>query len=214
MSEVVKGIGVIAVLGLGLVAATLTVAPHRPSAGTIPSTTAPVGAATLAAVSPGAERRGSGSLSHPADVAAGTDEETRRLEVEKAARAAYVAWFDAIFRDDPAAVEAAVATAEMHAAALTAMAEDRIEFTAAPSADNVSLVVDEVLLDRPDCVVAVITDDLSGFVAAARASRTVITVYWPRTEPGRLAIATQWEPGTPESVWRTDCDERVRGSAR
>ncbi len=209
-SEVARGIAVVVVLGLGLVVAMLP-GEARPPAATIVTTTAPGGAATLGA--PDATRSELGSP--PTSVsAAANDDEARRVEVEKAAHAAYVGWFDGIFRDDPAAVEAAVATAEMRAAGMRAMTEDRIEFTAAPSPENVSLVVDEVLLDRSDCVVAVVTDDLSAFVDAARTSRTVITVYWPGSDTGRLVIATQWEPGTPESVWRTDCDRRARGWER
>ena len=76
----------------------------------------------------------------------------------------------------------------------------------------VALGVDRVLLDRPDCVVLEVTDELGGFIDARHPSRTVIVVYWPEGED-RLRMATQWDVGTPASVWQTDCDLRIRGIA-
>ncbi|MFQ5554733.1 MAG: hypothetical protein ACE5GC_05115, partial [Acidimicrobiia bacterium] len=138
---------------------------------------------------------------------------SRALQLAGLAREAYLGWFEAIHRDDPQLLATAVGSQEMFDAGVVAMEQDRIRFTRAPAAYDALLVVDRVLLDRSDCVVLEVTDDLTRFVAAVEPSRTVIVVYWPDVATGRLLMATQWEPGTPASVWAMDCDLMIRGIA-
>lgn len=154
-----------------------------------------VGVATARAAPPG-----------PAPVEPSIDSDTEML-----AHDAYFRWFDSIYRDDREALAAAVGTREMYEAGTAAMENDSIAFNRVPTLDNVVLTIDEVLLVRPDCVVVVVTDDLSGFIDVAVASRTVIDVYWPDIASGSYRMAAQWGAGTPTSMWRVDCDQRIRG---
>ena len=164
---------------------------------TASSTTPTSGATVVRAAPPGAT---------PLETSTGSD-------IEMLAHDSYFRWFDSIYRDDRKALVAAVGTREMYEAGVKAMEDDSIAFTDAPTVDNVVLTVDEVLLARPDCVVAVVTDDLSGFIDVRVASRTVIDVYWPDTTSGSFRMAAQWGAGSPASMWRVDCDQRIRGFA-
>ena len=131
----------------------------------------------------------------------------RMEELHAMAHAAYVGWFDAIYRSDPESLARWVATAGLVEAGHVAMAGGTIAFTNPPTEELVALTVDGVLRDSPWCVVLRTTDDVSRFIDAAVPSRSVITVYWP-DEASRLRMATRWGAGTPATVWSADCARR------
>jgi len=77
-------------------------------------------------------------------------------------------------------------------------------FTQKPSEGNFSLVVDEVLLDRADCVVARVQEDPTPFLVEGSVD-TLIAVLWPHPEIG-WRIGWRAGGGTPESQWIPICD--------
>lgn len=133
----------------------------------------------------------------------------RHGELQLDVHAAYVGWFDAVYRGDPGALATWVATGDLYEAGLEAMASESLRFIAPPTANRVGLQVDDVLLDREDCVVVLMTDRVDRFLDAATQSRTVIGVFWP-DGGGRLRMAGRWGAGTPESAWLGQCDHLVR----
>lgn len=141
-------------------------------------------------------------------VAARTVDDLRAL-----AHASYLGWFDAIYRDDPVALARWVGTDRLYEDGLRVMEDDSIPFIREPTADRLDLEIEEVLLDRADCVVLQITDELAGFIEADPSSRTRIVVHWPTGDPVYLRMATVWAEGSPSAGWETDCDHRVRRPA-
>jgi hypothetical protein len=86
---------------------------------------------------------------------------------------------------------------------------DRSTFLAEPTRGNVFLVLTDVLLDRPDCVVAMVVADSSSVVAEAQGTSESIAIWWPGSD-GSLQLAATWGESTPESVWSVECDLAVR----
>ena len=89
--------------------------------------------------------------------------------------------------------------------------EDRdLYFSHEPTRDEFSLTLDRVELDRPDCVVAAVTEDPTPFLRDGVVEQLVI-VLWPvpSAKYGWRVIEI-WGGGTPESVWIADCDLQNR----
>jgi len=154
---------------------------------------------------PGAELTGT----RPSGPAGRQDAIDRHGELQRNVHAAYVGWFDAVYRHDPGALATWAATGEVYEAGVEAMASESVRFIAPPTALSVGLRVDDVLLDHQDCVVVLMTDRVDRFLDAATPSRTVIGVFWP-DGGGRLRLAGRWGAGTPESAWLAQCDHLVR----
>jgi hypothetical protein len=128
----------------------------------------------------------------------------RATEIGRLATEAYLGWFTGLYRRDRDQLAQWVATEELLAAGEAAITAGLPAFTAPPDADHLRLVVDDVLLDRPDCVAVRATDDIGGFIATPDGSQTTIMVFRPG-ERGRLRMVSLWDEATPRAVWSADC---------
>lgn len=132
-----------------------------------------------------------------------TSEDDRVAEVEQILTDLWFGWFDAIYRRDPDALWDVVATTSTHESGVRAMTS--LEFVQAPSPENISITIDDVLLDRPDCLVVVNTVSVD-FIRGTP-SDTAVEVLWP--DPNSMwRFATSWVH--PDDLWQADCDEVVR----
>ncbi|MCP3976884.1 MAG: hypothetical protein GY720_20550 [bacterium] len=94
--------------------------------------------------------------------------------------------------------------------AVSAIDSRRLTFIEEPTHDNLGFAVDEVLLDRLDCVVVEATLNAKGVLEGASSPSTLILIYWP-TEAGVFLDGAVWEQGTPQFQWIEECDIAERG---
>lgn len=140
------------------------------------------------------------------------DPDARRAEIEALAKDAYVGRLDAIYREDKAALLAWVGSQSLYDASVATIDESSLGFLRQPQHDNLSLSVDDVLLDRADCVAALTTISARGVLEGATDPTTLISIYWPEGDGG-LLLGAVWQKGTPQSQWIEECDIAVRGVA-
>ena len=131
-----------------------------------------------------------------------TSEDARIAEVEQILTDLWFGWFDAIYRRDADDLWEVVATTSKHQAGLRAM--DTLQFSSPPSRSEIEVSVEEILLDRSDCLVPFGTT-----TAAFIQDGTVegLEVLWPDLRYG-WRMATSWV--FPDDLWQADCDEVVR----
>ncbi len=139
-------------------------------------------------------------------VASTTGPVDRVVEVEGILRGLWFGWFDAIYRKDPDALWKVDATVEGHEAGVAAM--ETMSFTEEPSLAGTQVRVEEVLLDRPDCLVAWFSLDVSAYRGPGAQTRKV-AVLWPDARYGWRIGGTWSGPG---DLWRTTCDLVTRES--
>lgn len=115
----------------------------------------------------------------------------------------YFAWFDGVYRRDPAVIEpVAGVDAILDQWAVTAF--DVVEFTAPPTRDAIGVTVKKVLLDRPDCLVVSADIDFSAFVDGGTTS--TVDVYFPVGDGWGFASKYLYE----KELWLADCDYLAR----
>jgi hypothetical protein len=141
-----------------------------------------------------------GALSSSTTQAASREEEVKAILEDL-----WFGWFDAIYRKDEDALWAVVATQQRFDAGIEAMQLPDL-FTSPPIRESVEVVVEDVLLDRPDCLVAEHEFDASAFRNGGGEGGTV-SVLWP-DPAGNWRFATDWQ--NPEDLWRGDCDNLER----
>ena len=133
-----------------------------------------------------------------------TTAEQRLAEVEALLKDLWFGWFDAIYRKDPDALWQVVATTTFYDAGVAAM--ETMTFQSGPERNDISIVSLEILLDRPDCLVASQNVDVSPFRGPGTLIQNV-SVLWQDTQYG-FRFATDWvHPG---DLWLQDCDNLTR----
>lgn len=131
-----------------------------------------------------------------------TSEDDRIAEVEQILTDLWFGWFDAIYRRDPDALWDVVATTSYHETGMQAM--DGLVFESPPTESGLTILVQDILLDRPDCLVVQNTVSVP-FLAGDPVAPSV-DVLWAHERGWRLA--TSWVH--PNDLWLADCDEVVR----
>ena len=134
-----------------------------------------------------------------------TSADQRIAEVEAILADVWFGWFDAIYRKDADALWNVVATSSKRETAISAM--DSLRFDEAPSLSATQLSVDQILLDRSDCLV-VQADVAATFVDPDAATQSVY-VLWPDPRYG-WRLASSWVYAN--DLWQADCDEVTRES--
>ena len=124
----------------------------------------------------------------------------RLAEVERILEELYVGWYDAIYRKDETQLGDVVAIQLLYDAATRAMETE--EFVAPPTRLTVSVSIEQIILDRPDCLVVHRHLDLSQTLADPQESLAV-QILWPR-EDGSYRLARLWS--SPADLWQDDCD--------
>ena len=132
-----------------------------------------------------------------------TTAEQRIAEVESILTNLWFGWFDAIYRRDSGALWSIVATTPYHEAGVAAM--DDLSFDGPPSSDGLALRVDQILLDRADCLV--VENTISMPFLEGDPSDKGVDVLW-LDDSGGWRFASAWV--YPEDLWMADCDEVVR----
>ncbi|MDH3540021.1 MAG: hypothetical protein OEP52_08510 [Acidimicrobiia bacterium] len=128
------------------------------------------------------------------------DPDARLAEVERILEDLWVAWYDAVYREDDSALADVVAVQPMYDAAISAMG--RASFLAVPSDETIDVEVYEILLDRPDCLVVHFRRDLRP-VLGPDSLRDLVQILWPRAD-GSYRLARSWS--SPADLWQDDCD--------
>jgi hypothetical protein len=134
--------------------------------------------------------------------------DARLAEIERMVHEALVGRLQAMYDKDPDALLPWVASQKVYDDTITAM--ELANFDVAPTADNVGVEIEEILLDRTDCSVTRTAMDLRAVSVEALGARTLVTVLWP-DETGVLRLAALWEDGTPAQIWMEECDLSPRG---
>ena len=132
--------------------------------------------------------------------------DARRAEIEAAAKDASVRWLRALYFKDTGLLFDVAGSQAVYEAGLTAIENDSVAFIAEPTAENTSVTLNEVVLDREDCV--------AGEVTLATASvdadlEPVVEVWFPQDD-GRFKIARTWGSGTSAQTVEPDCDFIIR----
>ena len=168
-------------MSLGLVTAACTSSDSGPA--TAPAVTEPpVTAPTTTGAPP------SSTMTSPAS----TTTVDRIAEVEAIFKDLELRRLDALFREDEEAFRTAFASDGYFALSRPVLGQ--LDFIAPPTADNVRVTVDDIIIDRSDCLVIVVTEDLTMILAEAdpRPETFVLT----RTETGSWGYAfggTGWQ---------------------
>ena len=134
----------------------------------------------------------------------------RLAEIEALVEDAIIGRLQAVYDRDAEALFYWVASQKEYDDGLAAM--DRLNYLVRPDEDVVTVTLEEVLLDRPDCVVT--RDTLSvgpGVIEGLGAtSSTTIGIWWPAAD-GRFQHGAVWQQGTPQVQWIEECDLAQRG---
>jgi len=140
-------------MSLGLVTAACTSSTSGPA--TAPSITEPPATAPTTTSPP----------STTSTSMASTTTVDRVAEVEAIFKDLELRRLDALFREDEEAFRTAFASDGYFAASLPVLGE--LDFSEPPTADNVVVAVNDIIIDRSDCLVIVVTEDLTSILADA-----------------------------------------------
>lgn len=140
------------------------------------------------------------------------DPDARLAEIQVRVEEAVLGRLQAIYDKDVDALLQWAGSQSEYEGGLEAM--DRDSYIQRPDSDLVSVAVEEILLDRSDCVVTVdritVGDGVIRDVPAG--SSASIGIWWPAPD-GRFLHGAVWQVGTPQSQWMEECDIAVRGVA-
>jgi hypothetical protein len=191
----VSGIGVVVALAVAVSFLAFQSDEDPPLVTT--STRATIGSTTSTTVS-------SSISQHPATTTSTTTAAQRQAEVEELLQNLWFGWFDAIYRKDADALWEVVATTRSHESGVDAM--ESMEFFDVPALSQILIPDQEILLDRPDCLVVFYSLDVSGFRGSGAITDTV-SVLWPDERYG-FRMATGWRHKN--DLWQMDCDTLER----
>lgn len=130
-----------------------------------------------------------------------TEPSDRVAEVQAVLQDLWFRWFDAIYRKDPDALWEVVATQRFYDAGVAAMGQKGL-FASAPTLDGTRVAVNEILLDRPDCMAVWYRLDVTEYRGEGATTEKLL-VLWPDPRYS-WRMATAW--GGPGDLWRNDCD--------
>ncbi|NND03246.1 MAG: hypothetical protein HKN91_10705 [Acidimicrobiia bacterium] len=138
------------------------------------------------------------------------DPDARRAEIQALVEEAHIGRLQAIYDEDADALLRWVGSQAEYEDGLEAM--ERLNYLVRPTSEVVSVIVDDVLLDRADCVVTVDTIGVGDGVidGVSAGSSTSIGIWWP-SDDGRFLHGAVWQQGTPEFQWIEECDIAIRG---
>ena len=117
-------------------------------------------------------------------------------------RSLYFGWLDAIFRDDPEALDEVVATDPFREAGVAAM--ETLRFAAPPTLEGIEPVEWEILLETASCMAVWTVVDLSASLGPGAETRGV-DVLWNDGDGWRFA--SSWTHR--DDLWATDCTGRT-----
>jgi hypothetical protein len=126
----------------------------------------------------------------------------RIAEVTEIVRQVDFGWFDAIYRKDEAALLDVVAVQENYDVGIELMADGSF-FVGKPTLESIVAVVDEVLIDRDDCLVVSYYGDATAFRGEGAEGQTVVAL-WPRPLDGR------WRTAYRGDLWEDACNTFTR----
>ena len=132
-----------------------------------------------------------------------TVSESQRLsEVTEIVREVDFTFFSAIFQKDEQMLADALAVQDRYENGLELM-EDENYFTEEPTREGIIIEVQEVLIDREDCLAVSYHGDATVF-RGPDAQGEFITVYWPRPSDAR------WRRAYRGDEWQDACDAFIR----
>lgn len=115
----------------------------------------------------------------------------------------YFGWFDGIHREDVATLDRVAGSDTVLEQGIEAFGN--VAFTAAPTRDDLGVVVKHVLLDRPDCLVVSADIDFRAFVATDEVMPAVDVFFRVGDGWGR-AESYKYE----KEMWEFTCDHMPR----
>ncbi len=125
----------------------------------------------------------------------------RVAEVEAILQDLWFRWFDAIYRKDADALWAVVATQRFYDAGVAAMDQEGL-FDSRPTLDGTRVTIKEIPLDRVDCLAVWYDLDITEYRGEGATTEKLL-VLWPDERFG-WRMAKAW--GSPNDLWRNDCD--------
>ena len=134
--------------------------------------------------------------------------DARLAEIERMVHEALVGRLQAMYDKDPDALLPWVASQKVYDRTIEAF--DLFVFVKRPTLENVGIAIDDLLLDRADCVVTLTNVDATGVSEGASEAGQVVAVWWPNDE-GILQAGAFWSETTPQQIWMEECDVAPRG---
>ena len=135
-----------------------------------------------------------------------TSVDARRAEIEAAAKDASVRWLRALYFKDTDLLFDVAGSQAVYEAGLAAIENDSVAFIAEPTAENTSVILNEVVLDREDCVAGEVEFSSQSIGASVD---QFVDVWFPQPN-GLFKIARTWEVGTSVQTLEPDCDLIIR----
>ena len=135
--------------------------------------------------------------------------DARLAEIQALAKETFVGRMKAMYDKDEGVLLQWIASQSIYDDTVQAILEDRVKFLVEPSEGNIQFTVDDLLLDRSDCVVVQASAEAEGVVEGVSEPSTFLWVFWP--QGGILQIGAVWQIGTPEVQWIEECDIAQRG---
>jgi hypothetical protein len=123
----------------------------------------------------------------------------RTAEVEEIVRDLYFRWFDGVYREDMATIDAIAGTTQVLGWAERAFG--KLAFLSEPKRDEILVDVKNILLDRPDCLVVSVDVDYRTFFGVDEPHSTV-DVYFRVGDGWGFAVKYKYE----REMWQVDCD--------
>lgn len=123
----------------------------------------------------------------------------REAEVEEIVRDLYFRWFDGVYREDMATIDAIAGTTQVLGWAEQAFG--KLAFLSEPKHDEILVDVKNILLDRPDCLVVSADVDYRTFFGVDEPHSTV-DVYFRVGDGWGFAVKYKYE----REMWQVDCD--------
>ena len=135
-----------------------------------------------------------------------TSVDARRAEIEAAAKDAFVTWLRAIYFKDTELLLEVAGSEAVYNNGLAAIDSGAVVFVAEPTSQNTAAEVEDVLVDRPDCVAAQVLRTTESVDAPAE---SVVQVWFPQSD-GSFKVARNWGAGTSAQTVEPDCDLIIR----
>ena len=132
--------------------------------------------------------------------------DARLAEIEERANEAAVTWLRAIYFEDLELLLAVAGSEAVYEAGVRAIEQGTVNFIAEPTAENTQVRVEQVVLDRDDCIAAEVIGTSESIPAQPEPS---VDIWFPQPD-GSFKLASSWASGTSRTTIEPDCDNIFR----
>ena len=119
--------------------------------------------------------------------------------------------FGAVYDSDLEELAEVVGSKQLYERLLPAANDPGQYYVKAPTSEDHKVEFLELVLDRPDCIVAAVEEDPTGFLNEDGTVEYLIVVVWPVPDSAYgWRLAERYVGGVPDTSWQADCDLQDR----